>query len=256
MPGDFDHRLPRHTIVIAGASRGFGAALARAAGGAGAHVIALARTQAGLEDVDDAIRSAGGPAATLIPVDLRDHEALMRLGPALGDRFGAIDTMVHVAAAHHGLSRLWDTKPAEFDNALFTNAALAHRLIHTLHPLLVKSPRPQAIFMGDATPPSPPANWAHYAAGKAALTSIAAAYAAEAPDIHVTLFDPGPMKTALRGRSFPGADPANPMAADVPAQWLVDRIMPTRTEGRGDTNAAQQQPGRLNTLAYQDLEDA
>lgn len=240
--------LRDQVIVITGASRGFGYALARLAGCAGAQIIAMARTSAGLEELDDDIRAGGGPGASLIPVDLRDQQALARLGPALQERHGKIDTLVHAAATSHGLSRLWDTSPGEFGSALYLSSAAAHQMIWALHPLLVRAPRPQAVFLTDATAPDPAANWAHYAAGKAALNTLVAAYAVEAAPagVAVTAFDPGPMKTALRGRAFPGEDPANPAPPDRAARWLLEHVVIGETA----------KPGALNALSHQDLLDA
>lgn len=240
--------LNGQSILVTGASRGLGAAIARAAGARGARIIALARTHAGLEEVDDAIRSAGGPAASLIAVDLRDHDALARLGPALKERFGHLDSFVHAAATTHGLSRLWDTSPGEFDTAVYLATSVAHRLIHALHPLLTLADRPRVGFVTDTTPPDPPAFWAHYAAGKAALNTIAAAYAAEAAPtgICVATLDPGPMTTALRGRSFPGDDPGQPVDPDGPARWLVERWLCAKSL----------RPGPLTTLHYEDFVEA
>src|SRR3954462_8607970 len=85
--------LASRITLVTGPSRGIGYATARALAKAGAHVVALARTQGGLEELDDEIRAAGG-AATLVPVDLRDFEALDRLGAALAERWGRLDILL------------------------------------------------------------------------------------------------------------------------------------------------------------------
>ncbi|MDE2267045.1 MAG: SDR family NAD(P)-dependent oxidoreductase, partial [Alphaproteobacteria bacterium] len=61
--------------LVTGASRGIGRAAAVALGGAGYHVICVARTVGGLEETDDAVQAAGG-SATLVPLDLKDGAAL------------------------------------------------------------------------------------------------------------------------------------------------------------------------------------
>src|SRR3954471_8871266 len=75
--------------LVTGASRGIGRAAALALAAAGAHVVAIARTVSGLEELDDEIRGGGG-AATLVPLDLKDFSAIDRLGAALYERFGQL----------------------------------------------------------------------------------------------------------------------------------------------------------------------
>ncbi len=229
--------------VVTGASRGLGAAAARRAGAAGAHVIALARTKAGLEELDDAIRSAGGPPAALVPVDLRDSEAVARLGPALEARFGQVDVLAHAAGWHGGLQPVWDVTPVDMASTLAVSIAAAHGLIRTLHPLLAAAPSARAVFTTDTTPPDPPAYWSAYAAAKAGLEALVKAYAAEAEPSRIIarLVDPGPMATRLRARAFPGETAVPgvaPRAADpdIIAAWLVDKLRSAEDWGAlGDT---------------------
>src|SRR5438034_8956586 len=85
--------LASRIALVTGASRGIGYATARALAKAGAHVVAVARTQAGLEELDDAIRAEGG-SATLVPLNLTDFEGIARLGAALNERHGKLDVLV------------------------------------------------------------------------------------------------------------------------------------------------------------------
>lgn len=196
----------------------------------------MARTQAGLEELDDAIQKSGGPPATLVPLDLRDGAALDRLGPSLADRFEVIDGFVHAAGSHHGLAPLWDVTPITFDTDFTVNVVAGHRLIRALHPLLAKSDSANAVFVTDATPPDPPAYWGTYAAAKAALEALASAYAAEArpAGVRVRVFDPGPMGTRLRTRAFPGESPDQSRPPDLPAKWLVDHLAAVQIEDTKD----------------------
>ena len=93
MPAMSAMRLEGRVALVTGASRGIGAAVAKLFAAQGAHVVALARTVGGLEELDDAIKAAGG-AATLVPQDLADLDAIDRLGAALHERFGKLDILV------------------------------------------------------------------------------------------------------------------------------------------------------------------
>src|SRR5258706_15169190 len=79
--------LAGRIALITGASRGIGHATTIALAKAGAHVVAIARTVGGLEELDDAIKAIGG-SATLVPLDLKDYDRIDRPGGALHQRFG------------------------------------------------------------------------------------------------------------------------------------------------------------------------
>ncbi|HEX5796001.1 MAG TPA: SDR family NAD(P)-dependent oxidoreductase, partial [Geminicoccaceae bacterium] len=90
-------RLAGRIVLITGASRGLGAALAEGFAAAGARLILAARTPGGLKEIDDRVRAAGG-RATLVPLDLADGQAIDQLGGALAERFGRLDILVGCAA--------------------------------------------------------------------------------------------------------------------------------------------------------------
>src|SRR3954452_17675475 len=97
--------LADRIALVTGASRGIGYASALALAKAGAHIIALARTVGGLEELDDAVKALGG-STTLVPLDLRDSAGIDRLGLALHQRFGRLDVLVGNAAMLGPLSPL------------------------------------------------------------------------------------------------------------------------------------------------------
>src|SRR4029078_3281790 len=85
--------LASRIALVTGASRGIGYATARALARAGAHIVAVARTQGGLEELDDEIRQDGG-SATLVPLNLTDYDGIIRLAAALHERPGRLDILV------------------------------------------------------------------------------------------------------------------------------------------------------------------
>lgn len=209
-------------VVVTGASRGIGYALAKAFGAAGAHVVAVARTVGGLEELDDAIKSEGG-AATLVPLDLKDHDAIDRMGLALYERFGKVDVLVGNAGILGPLTPVGHMKPKDFDELLSINVTANYRLIRSLDPLLRQSEAGRALFLtsGRATKAVP--FWSGYAMSKAALDVIVRTYAAEMINtpVRANLLSPGPIRTAMRARAVPGEDPTSIASADT----LVEPVM-------------------------------
>src|SRR5439155_10928036 len=112
--------LSNRIALVTGASRGIGYATALALARAGAHVVAVARTVGGLEELDDAIRAAGS-SATLVPLDLKDHEGIARLGGALNERYGKLDILVGNAGVLGPLSPLGHIEPKVWDDVMAVN---------------------------------------------------------------------------------------------------------------------------------------
>ncbi len=195
--------------LVTGASRGIGAAMAKALAGAGAHVLALARTVGGLEELDDEIKAAGGKCS-LIPADLTEPEAIERLGPALMERFGRVDILLANAGDLGELAPLTDIDPAAWSRALDINVTANWHLIRSLDPALRASAAGRAIFISSRVGGEEPrAFWGAYAASKAALEMLAKTYAEETAvtDLRVAIIDPGAMRTRMRATAMPGEDP-------------------------------------------------
>jgi len=201
-------RLEGRLALVTGASRGLGAALAKRFAAEGAHVILAARTQGGLEEVDDEIRNAGGVPATLLPLDLRERDKIDQVGAAIQQRFGRLDVLVGNAAVLGRLSPLGHLDPRSWDEVMAVNLTANWRLIRALDPLLRSSDAGRALFVTCAAARDLGAYWGAYAASKAALEALVRIYARELAITKATanLVDPGIMATALRLRAFPGED--------------------------------------------------
>jgi NAD(P)-dependent dehydrogenase (short-subunit alcohol dehydrogenase family) len=213
--------------LITGASRGIGFATALALARQGAHVVAIARTVGGLEELDDAIRAVGG-TATLVPVDLKDSEGIARLGAALNERYGRLDIMVGNAGILGPLSPLGHVEPKAWDDVIAVNVTANWHLIRSMDPLLRLSDAGRVVFLTSGVGSNPRAYWGPYAISKAALDALARTYAAETvtTNVRVNLFSPGPTRTRMRAIAMPGEDPMSLKTVDVVAEKILDLCRP------------------------------
>ena len=204
--------LADRIALVVGASRGIGYESALALAKAGAHVVATARTQGGLEELDDAIFAATGKHATLVPFDLVDGGAVDRLGGAIFERFKKLDVWVHAAATMgpSGLTPVSHADPREFAKVEKTNFTAVYRLIRSLEPLLRASDAGRAIHFTTSVATNPRAFWGMYAATKAGAEALVKAWAdeIESTPVRVSIVDPGRMRTAMRAQAYPGEDPS------------------------------------------------
>ena len=173
------HPLADRIALVTGASRGIGYATALALAKAGAHVVAVARTVGGLEELDDAIRAAAGSSATLVPLDLKDYPGIDRLGLALRERFGRLDVLVGNAGILGPLSPLGHVEPKAWDDVMAVNVTANWRLICAMDPLLKFSDAGRVVFVSSGVAARATAYWGPYAVSKAALETLARTYAAE-----------------------------------------------------------------------------
>lgn len=210
--------MDRRIVLVTGASRGIGRAAALDLAKAGNHVIATARSEKALTKLDDEIAAETGRNATLIPLDMRDMNAIDRLASALLERFGRLDGLLGNAGVLGTLGPLETISPASFQETLEVNFSANWRLIRAVHPLLRMSDAGRALFVTSGVVPRPRAFWGVYAATKAALETMIACYAdeVEKTPIRVNLFDPGAVRTEMRFKAMPGEDPLTlPTPADV-----------------------------------------
>jgi NAD(P)-dependent dehydrogenase (short-subunit alcohol dehydrogenase family) len=200
-------RLASRIALVTGASRGIGAAVAKRFAEEGAHVIALARTVGGLEELDDEIRAAGG-SATLLPLDLRQFDQIDQMGAALYQRFGRLDVLVGNAGVLGSLSPMGHFEPKVWAEVMEVNVTANWRLIRALDPLLRLSEAGRVIFTTCAAAREATPYWGAYAASKAALQTMAKIYSGEMTktNVRVNLVDPGIVATRLRAQGFPGED--------------------------------------------------
>ncbi|HXX02934.1 MAG TPA: SDR family NAD(P)-dependent oxidoreductase [Xanthobacteraceae bacterium] len=223
--------LADRIALVTGASRGIGYAAALTLARAGAHVIAVARTVGGLEELDDAVRAAGG-SATLTPLDMRDYAGLYRLGTALAERYGRLDVLIGNAAIAGVPSPLGHIEPKAWDETMAVNVTANWHLIRAMDPLLKRAEAGRAVFVTSGIVASARAYWAPYSVSKAALDVLARTYAAETSStpVRVNLFNPGATRTRMRALAMPGEDPMTLPTPDDVAAKILDLCLPSFTE--------------------------
>lgn len=228
---DPNQPLKGRLALVTGASRGIGYAVALGLAKAGAHVIALARTQGGLEALDDEIFAATGERATLVPGDVTDGDALDRLGAAIYERWGKLDILVANAGEPGVVTPLAHMDPKVFDKAVAVNLTANFRLIRSLDPLLRKAEAPRALFVTSRIGEAPRAFFGAYAASKAGLDALITTYADEMEkyNVRAVLVDPGPMRTKMRAGAFPGEDPETLPPPEAIVPMIIELARPDLT---------------------------
>jgi NAD(P)-dependent dehydrogenase (short-subunit alcohol dehydrogenase family) len=208
--------LANRIALVTGASRGIGFATAKALAKAGAHIVAVARTQGGLEELDDEIRKDGG-SATLVPLNLTDFDGIARLGAGLHERYGKLDILVGNAGVLGPSSPLGHIELKSFTDVMAINVSANFQLIRCMEPLLKQSDAGRVVFITSGAANKATAYVGPYAASKAALETLARAWAQETATtrLRVNLFNPGPIRTRMRATLMPGEDP---MTLDTPEQ--------------------------------------
>lgn len=215
--------LADRIALVTGASRGIGAATAKALAAAGAHVVLTARTAGGLEEVEEAIFEAGG-AATIAPLDLTDDQAIPRLATAIVERWDRLDLLVLNAAMLGSLSATAAIDPKEFAKLLTLNVSAQAALLGSFDGALRKAPAGRVIALTSSVGRDPRAYWGAYGASKAAMENLVLAYGQEVEHIskvRVAVLDPGATRTKMRERAYPGEDPASVKPPEVVADRIV-----------------------------------
>jgi NAD(P)-dependent dehydrogenase (short-subunit alcohol dehydrogenase family) len=217
-------RLAGRIALVTGASRGIGRAVAKSFAAEGADLVLIARTVGGLEELDDEIRVINGKTSLLVPLDLREFDAIDRLGQALYDRFGRLDVLVGNAGDLGTITPIGHIEPKEWQRVLDVNLTANWRLIRSLDPLLRLSAAGRAIFVSSAAARGARAFWGTYAISKAALEMLVTTYAEEIKQtkVRANLIDPGRTRTGMRAQAYPGEDP---MTLPTPEQ-IAEKFLP------------------------------
>lgn len=210
--------------LVTGASRGIGAATAKALAAQGAHVILVARTVGGLEEVEDAIHEAGG-SATIAPLDLVDGDSIRRLAGAIGERWDALDVLVLNAAMLGSLTPVHQIDAKELSEVMTLNFTAQQAMIAAFDPMLRKSTQGRLIAITSSVGASPRAFWGAYGASKAALDTLVTSYGEEVKNLtplRVAIVDPGATATKMRQLAYPGEDQAKLKSPEAVASTIAE----------------------------------
>jgi len=203
--------MTQKIALVTGASRGLGAAMAEQLALRGWHVVAVARTVGGLEELDDRVKAARLPGAgglTLAPMDVTNEDAMRHLCRSLHDRWGKLDLWVHAAIHAAPLAPMGSLDAKDWEKSIATNTRATGLLIPLIEPLLRAAPDGSALFLDD--PKAGQKFHGAYGATKAAQIALARSWQAEATKHgpRVVIAEPAPMPTATRARFHPGEDRA------------------------------------------------
>jgi NAD(P)-dependent dehydrogenase (short-subunit alcohol dehydrogenase family) len=223
--------LASRIALVTGASRGIGRAITLALAHAGAHVVAVARTVGGLEELDDAIKADGG-TATLVPLDMKDFDGIDRLATAVRERYGRLDILIGNAGILGSLSPLDHVQPQDWDNVVAINITANWRMIRAFTDLLKASDAGRVVFITSGVASQARAYWGPYAMSKAALDVLARTFAAEtaSTNVRINVLGPGPIRTRMLATAMPGLDMETVAPPEKVAARIVDLCLPSLTE--------------------------
>ena len=201
--------MTQKIALVTGASRGLGSAFAEQLALRGFHVVAVARTVGGLEELDNRVKSAHLPGAgglTLAPMDIINDDAMRHLCRSIHDRWGHLDLWVHAAIHAAPLAPAGSLDAKDWDKSIATNTRATGSLIPMVEPLLRAAPQGTALFLDD--PKAGAKFHAAYGATKAAQIALARSWQAETVKTgpRIVIAQPAPMPTATRARFHPGED--------------------------------------------------
>jgi len=223
-----DTPLTGRLALVTGASRGIGRAIALSLASAGVHVIATARTQGGLEALDDEIFAATGERATLVPLDIRNGDGIDQLGRQIFDRWGKLDILVSAAGDLGALMPVGHLEPRTFERAVAVNLTSNFRLIRSMEPLLRRSDAGRAVFLTTGLARTALPFFSAYGASKAGLENLVQAWSDELAHtpVRTVLLSPGPMRTRMRAQAFPGEDAEALLPPEAIVPTLLELVRP------------------------------
>jgi len=200
-------------VIVTGASRGLGAAVAAWLAKAGAGVTLVARSTGDLSRVAEDLRRPGSDPL-VCGADISDYDACCRVVGKTLERFGRIDSLVNNAGIIQPISPISGSDPAQWRYNLEVNLIGPFNLIRAaISHLRMRDGRVVNVSSGAANLALE--NVSAYCTGKAALNHFTRVLAAEEPALTALSVRPGVVDTAMQTyirREGPKAMPAEQMA--------------------------------------------
>lgn len=234
------HDLSGRLVLVTGATRGIGRAVAVAAAQAGAELIITGRTIGALEEVDDEIRTVGG-TATIVQLDMTDFPAIPRLAAAIASRWQRLDGFVANAGMLPALTPVGHVTEDAWNDSMAVNLTGQWHMIRALDPLLRAAPAGRAILVSSGAAVGSRPFWGPYAAAKAGLEALGRSWAGESEqtNLRINIMNPGGTATKMRASAFPGEDPATlPTPEQIAPAFLT--LLSDQCQHHGDLVSARE----------------
>jgi len=233
------HLLKDRTILVTGATGGFGKTVSLALAQHGATVILLARNLRMVEALYDEIEQAGYPTPAIYPMNLEgatEHD-YNELATNIDSQLGRLDGLIHCAAALGAPTVFAQSDAETWYQVHQVNLHAPYLLTRACLPLLAKSDSASVLFMIDD---KPGAYWDAYQVSKQGLAAMAQLLASEyaGSNLRVNCFNPGKTRTGLQLRAYPAADENDqlPLPQDHVDTFLY--LMSETSDENGDTFTA------------------
>lgn len=214
----FDYEAPEklldgRVILVTGANRGIGRAIARGFARHRATVILAGRSRAALEAVYDEIESDGSPEPLIQLLDLETAMAsqYQEIAVALDAQFGCLHGLVHNAGLLGPRTPIEHYDVAAWTQVMQVNVNAAFEMSRAMLPLLKAAQDSSLLFTSSSVGRRGRAYWGGYAVSKFAIEGLAQVLAdelAESSSVRVNCVNPGATRTAMRQSAFPAENPA------------------------------------------------
>ena len=237
--------LAGRVVLVAGAHGGLGSAASLACARAGASVVLLGRRMPKLNRLYDSI-AAEGVEPLLYPLDLEgaSPDDYAEMAARIEAGLGRLDGVLHCAAEFRGLTPLVHTDPADFARALHVGLTAKWWLTQACLPLLSAAEQPAVVFALDDLALTGKAFWGGYGIAQHGLAALVAMLQAELGEggVRISGFQPGPMRTGLRGRAYVADSDTDARDPADYAQACVTLLSAEGSPWRGRTMVATRSP--------------
>lgn len=214
------------TVLITGASRGIGAAAARAFAASGANVALIARS------TDEIAQIAGeiGEEALAIPCDVSRFAEVERAVAATAQTFGGLDVLINNAGAVDPIGHLTDTDPEAWGRTIDINLKGVMYGMRAAMPGMIAQGHGTIINISSGAAHGPVEGWTAYCSSKAGafMLTRGADLEARAKGLRILGLSPGTVATQMqRDIKASGINPISQLdwSVHIPPEWPAQALM-------------------------------